>query len=116
LTNMYRFFKARYKGTGFRGYPIGTVAYYGFDEKTSVKAVACVITDEEEKTCAIKRWMDSDIVNNNRIQKEIKDFLIENEAKTIIITESPIGCIHEEGKDYQEGEDCPFCPSWKGKQ
>jgi len=27
-----------------------------------------------------------------------------------------IGCPHEEGLDFPEGEDCPFCPFWKGKQ
>ena len=27
-----------------------------------------------------------------------------------------MGCPHEEGEDFPEGEDCPFCPFWKGKQ
>ena len=27
-----------------------------------------------------------------------------------------MGCPHEEGEDFPLGEDCPFCPFWKGKQ
>jgi hypothetical protein len=27
-----------------------------------------------------------------------------------------MGCPHEEGEDFPVGEDCPFCPFWKGKQ
>jgi hypothetical protein len=27
-----------------------------------------------------------------------------------------LGCPHEEGEDFPHGEDCPFCPFWKGKQ
>jgi hypothetical protein len=26
-----------------------------------------------------------------------------------------IGCPHEEGIDYPEGEECPLCPFWKGR-
>jgi len=32
------------------------------------------------------------------------------------MTNGVIGCPHEEGIDYPLGEDCPFCPFWKGKQ
>ena len=27
-----------------------------------------------------------------------------------------MGCPHEEGEDFPDGEDCPFCPFWAGKQ
>lgn len=27
-----------------------------------------------------------------------------------------MGCPHEEGEDFPVGENCPFCPFWKGKQ
>lgn len=33
-----------------------------------------------------------------------------------LATDGNIGCPHEEGEDFPSGEDCPFCPFWKGKQ
>jgi hypothetical protein len=29
--------------------------------------------------------------------------------------EAIIGCPHEEGTDYPEGEACPQCPFWQGR-
>jgi hypothetical protein len=34
---------------------------------------------------------------------------------SVAISEGILGCPHEEGKDFPEGEDCPFCPFWAGK-
>jgi hypothetical protein len=31
-------------------------------------------------------------------------------------TDRNMGCPHEEGEDFPDGEDCPFCPFWAGKQ
>lgn len=110
-------FNVRYRGTGFIGYPIGTVAYYGPDRKTAIKAVASIIKRKKDKEPSVmKKWLSKDIINDKEIQKEISAFLEKNKAKSIVITESPIGCIHEEGIDYPSGEDCPFCPFWRGKQ
>ena len=116
MTNMDRFLNVRYRGTGFRGYPIGTVCYYGHDDKTPIKAVAAILRKKDEAVSVLKRWISDNVITDKKVQKEIADFLKKNKAKSIIITESPIGCIHEEGKDYPVGEDCPFCPFWKGKQ
>jgi hypothetical protein len=32
------------------------------------------------------------------------------------MSDGNMGCPHEEGLDFPVGEDCPFCPFWKGKQ
>jgi hypothetical protein len=32
------------------------------------------------------------------------------------LSDGNMGCPHEEGQDFPHGEDCPFCPFWKGKQ
>lgn len=109
-------FNVKYKGTGFRGYPIGTVAYYGPDNKKAVKAVAAIIRGEGEEPSVMKKWVSSNVIQDRKVQKEISAFLKENGAKSIVVTESPIGCVHEEGLDFPAGEDCPFCPFWKGKQ
>jgi hypothetical protein len=37
------------------------------------------------------------------------------EAKSVAIADRIIGYPHEEGLDYPEGEWCPQCPFWKGR-
>jgi hypothetical protein len=39
-------------------------------------------------------------------------FILERAAKSVAMMEPIIGCPHEEGLDYPEGEPCPQCPFW----
>jgi len=41
--------------------------------------------------------------------------LKEHEVRSLIMVEKIFGCPHEEGIDYPEGEACPHCPFWKGR-
>ncbi len=109
-------FNVKVSGTRFRGYPIGTVICYGPDDKRATKAVVGIIKKEGEEPSVIKKWVSSEVRRDKKVQMEIVAFLKENKVKSFIFTESPIGCIHEEGEDYPVGEDCPFCPFWKGRQ
>lgn len=109
-------FDVRYRGNKFQGYPIGTVAYYGPDDKTVTKVAVGIIRGENQECSEMKKWAGSDVARDQKVQKEISDFLKLHGVQTTVITESPIGCIHEEGFDYPAGEDCPFCPFWKGRQ
>ena len=34
-------------------------------------------------------------------------------VRSVAASSGNMGCPHEEGEDFPEGEDCPF---WKGKQ
>jgi len=96
-------------------YPIGTVAFYGPDDKKTTKIVATVIVDEYADPI-LKRWVATDVQDNPKVRQEIKDFFDKHEVKSVVATEGNMGCPHEEGEDFPEGEDCPFCPWWKGKQ
>jgi len=53
---------------------------------------------------------------DTHIQQEIRAFIKTSPAKSVIVSEGNMGCIHEEGDDFPEGGDCPFCPFWKGQQ
>ncbi|MFC1971365.1 hypothetical protein ACFLV0_05525 [Chloroflexota bacterium] len=33
-----------------------------------------------------------------------------------MVTEGIIGCPHEEDMDFTPGQECPYCPFWRGKQ
>jgi len=96
-------------------FPIGTVAYYGPDDKTTTKIVAGVIK-EEGAEAIIKRWVATDVMANPKVKKEIQRFLKKYGVTQIAMTDGNLGCPHEEGEDFPDGGDCPFCPWWKGKQ
>jgi SEC-C motif len=96
-------------------YPLGTVAMYGPDDKTTTKIAAGVFLHGGAEAI-IKRWVATDVTTNPKIQQELRDFFFQHGVKTVAMSEGNMGCPHEEGLDFPHGEDCPFCPFWKGKQ
>ena len=96
-------------------YPIGTVALYGPDDKTTTKIAASVILHETAEPI-IKRWMSSEIMKNMKVKEEVHQFFAEYGVKSVAMSDGNMGCPHEEGLDFPQGGDCPFCPFWKGKQ
>ena len=112
--------KPRHKGrppSSRRQFPVATIAFYGPDDKTTTKiAVGIVEKEGDEKPIALQRWTGPNVASDSQVHAEIKAFIQEHKAKSVVITDGVIGCPHEEGIDYPRGEDCPFCPFWKGKQ
>jgi hypothetical protein len=96
-------------------FPIGTIAYYGPDDKITTKIVAGVIKEEDAEPI-IKRWVATDVTTNPKVRKEIAKFFKKYGVQRVGMSEGNTGCPHEEGDDFPEGGDCPFCPFWKGKQ
>lgn len=96
-------------------YPLGTVAMYGPDDKTVTKIAAGVFLNEFDEPI-IERWVGTGIMQNAKIQGQIQEFFTRHGVKSVAATEGIMGCPHEEGLDFPTGEDCPFCPFWKGKQ
>jgi SEC-C motif len=96
-------------------YPIGTVAHYGPDDKRTTKIAAGVILHDGAEPIMM-RWVATDVTTSPKVQQELKDFFLQHEVKSVVATDRNIGCPHEEGLDFPDGEDCPFCPFWKGKQ
>lgn len=96
-------------------YPIGTVALYGPDDRTTTKIVAAVIAGPDSEPL-LERFVGSDVAENPKCQQAIADFFDRLGVKSVAASEGNIGCPHEEGEDFPAGGDCPFCPFWKGKQ
>ena len=96
-------------------FPIGTVAQYGPDDKITTKIVAGVI-ERDGSQPVLERWVGTNVKDNPRFQREIQEFFQRHGVRSVVVTDSNIGCPHEEGEDFPHGEDCPFCPFWKGKQ
>lgn len=105
----------RREGRGKPKFPIGTVALYGPDDEVTTKIAASVILHDGAEPI-MKRWMSTDVMTNPKVQRELKAFFLQHGVKSIALTKENMGCPHEEGLDFPRGEDCPFCPFWKGKQ
>lgn len=97
-------------------YPLATIIHYGPDAKTTVKIAVSIIPAEDQDPQALKRWIASSITHDKKIKAEILAFIRQHAPKTVIISKGNMGCVHEEGIDFSQGSDCPFCSYWKGKQ
>ena len=99
---------------GFRGYPVATVAFYGPDDRRASKVVVGIVPAEDREAEQLQRWFaeEGDVRENATIGEEILAFIREHGAKTVVTADRIIGCPHEEGTDYPEGQVCPRCPFW----
>lgn len=101
---------------GDRGFPIGTVAFYGPDNTRASKVVCGIIQYEDAEPDVMRKWFtDGDGRESEKILGELLSFMDENHVKSVAMVEEIIGCPHEEGIDYPEGESCPECQYWKNR-
>jgi len=103
---------------GFRGYPIATVAFYGPNDTLATKVVVSVILTKNNQPDFLKRWLsegDLDVRLDPTIGEQVLAFLKTYAPRSTVVTDSIIGCPHEEGTDYPEGASCPHCPYWAGR-
>ena len=64
----------------------------------------------------MKKWFSTnDIRHETEIMNEIKKIFSEYKVRSVVMAPKILGCPHEEGIDYPEGEYCPECLFWKGR-
>jgi hypothetical protein len=99
---------------GFRGYPAATIAFYGPDDKRASKVAVGIIQAEGAEPAALERWFteEGDARTDPAIGAGILRFVQDHGAKSVVMTNGIIGCPHEEGIDYPDGQVCPQCPFW----
>lgn len=95
--------------------PFGTIALYGPDDRATTKIAAGVFHAQGEEP-VMQRWVASDVLTSAKVRRELIEFLEKHGVRALAAMDRNIGCPHEEGSDFPEGGDCPFCPFWKGKQ
>jgi len=102
---------------GFRGYPVATIAYYGPDDTRASKVAVGIVPGEGEDVEYMQKWFSdsSDLRRDRSVIVEISDFLKAHNAQSVVLADSIMGCPHEETVDYPEGEECPQCPFWRGR-
>ena len=102
---------------GFRGYPVATIAFYGPTAERASKVAVGIVEREGAEADIMRTWHseERDLRHDDEIGYEIKEFLREHQALSVVMVDRIIGCPHEEGIDYPEGESCPQCPYWRGR-
>tara|TARA_R110000787_G_scaffold261483_1_gene366831 strand:- start:268 stop:648 length:381 start_codon:yes stop_codon:yes gene_type:complete len=101
---------------GDKGYPIATIAFYGPNNSLASKAVCAIINYEGAEIEPMKKWFSSsDLRKSEQVMSEILSFIEESGARSVSMIQEIIGCPHEEGIDYPEGDYCPECNFWKGR-
>lgn len=100
---------------GFQGYPVLTIAYYGPDAKLATKVAVGFIKSEDDDVIMERYYSDADVRTEESIQEKIAGLIEKLKPKTVSVIEQIMGCPHEEGKDYPNGESCPKCTYWKGR-
>jgi hypothetical protein len=102
---------------GFRGYPVATVAFYGPDDRRASKVAVGILPAEGVEATHVERWFSEagDVRDDTSITSSILAFIEQHTANTVVVADRFIGCPHEEGIDYPEGEKCPTCPFWASR-
>lgn len=101
---------------GFRGHPVATIAFYGPTDRKATKIVVGIIVHEGAEVEPLRKWFsETDIRNDKAVMDEALDFISEQGVKSVFMVDRIIGCPHEEGIDYPEGESCPQCPFWRNR-
>jgi len=103
---------------GQRGWPVGTVAFYGPDLSRASKVAVGIVRGQGADATDVRSWTipQGDIRNDAAIAAEILDFLAQHGVLTLAMADRIIGCPHQEGIDYV-GEWCPdpACAFWHGR-
>jgi hypothetical protein len=94
-------------------FPIGTLLFYGPDNRFASKVVAAVFARDGAEP-ELRKWFSDgmDVRLDPRIGREVIGFFREHGARRVGSTPGLAGCPHEEGIDYPSGEPCPQCPFW----
>lgn len=93
-------------------YPIGILAYYGPDDQTCTKIIASVINAPNARPHS-RVWQAQGVCEDPLVAAEIGDFFRLSSVQDVVMTEGVVGCPHEEGIDFPQGEYCLECSFWQ---
>ncbi len=102
---------------GFRGFPAATIAFYGPDDQRASKVAVVILPSVDGEPNAMKRWFaeGTDIRQDLKVAQAILAYVQQYGVKSFLSMDRIIGCPHEEGIDYPDGEVCPQCPFWANR-
>ena len=112
-----RYYLEKKAKQGFRGYPIATIAFYGATADFASKVVVAVFRTEGGEPEVLERFFSEgpDVRFDEGVGDRVLSVIQSHGVQSVVMTDSIIGCPHEEGTDYPEGTPCPQCPFWAGR-
>jgi hypothetical protein len=112
-----RYYLEKRAKQGFRGYPIATIAFYGPTADFASKVAVGVFRTETEDPDVLERFFSegTDVRFDKAVGEKVLSVIESHGVQSVMMTDSIIGCPHEEGIDYPEGTSCPQCPFWAGR-
>ena len=102
---------------GMQGFPVATATYYGPDDRRASKVAVAIFMLEGAEPAFLERWFAefTDARLDSAINEAIVRFLQQHGVASVVSPDRILGCPHEEGIDYPEGEKCRKCPFWAGR-
>ncbi len=99
---------------GFQGYPLGIIAFYGYNDRVAVKAVIGIVKEAGGSPENIKKWdfENGDLRKDVPSLKELFRYIEAHQVVSVALTPGIYYCPHESGIDFPEGGSCPLCPFW----
>src|SRR5271167_4975063 len=88
---------------GLRGWPLATVAFYGPNLSQATKVAVGIVPSENAELQEVRDWKvdHGDIRADVDVAREILEFIEEHGVLSVAMTDTIIGCPHQEGIDYQ---------------
>jgi hypothetical protein len=96
-------------------YPIGTVAFYGPDDKTTTKIAAGVILHDGAETI-IQRWVATDVTTNPKVQQELKDFFLQHGVKSVAMSQGTWAARTRRDWTFRTARTARFARSGRGNK
>lgn len=108
---------AKKRDKGFRGFPVATIAFYGPDDKRATKVSVGIVPNQGADPDPLEKWFSEtiDVRTDPSVMEAVVRFIEQHGAKSVVALDRIIGCPHEEGIDYPEGEECPKCSYWANR-
>jgi hypothetical protein len=93
------------------------VAFYGPTEDRASKIAVGIVLSDGDDPSIMERWLtdETDARRDPEILAAVQEFLLRHQVKSVVMSDGLLGCPHEEGVDYPEGQSCPQCPYWAGR-
>jgi hypothetical protein len=92
------------------------IVMVGKDYRIEVASANLYCAHRRLNMTIVMRWVATDVTTSPMIQREIQEFFKEHGVKSVALGDGNLGCPHEEGEDFPDGEDCPFAAFGKGNR
>jgi hypothetical protein len=99
---------------GFKGYPLGIIAFYGYNDISAVKVVIGIVNEAGGSPEHIRKWVSEkgDLRKDVASIKELFRYIEAHNVRSVALTPGIYYCPHEPGIDFPQGDTCKLCSFW----